>query len=581
MHAVADSSRAELQSAVMAVALKVRKGINRDKLHSALAKKDAVAATAAIPFRDATALHGPVSAILVSVLVRSGKSHAPGLAALLGRRSQRGAAAPAVTRTDATDSQVEVLSGVLDLLNPASLRWVELEAGGLIQGLTDEELHQVQAILFRSFQGEYDVWRTAQLIQNIVGLDARRAQALANYADSLSDEDDEVYGKRVGEYGDRLLADRAETIARTETIAAANEGQQALWDGAVQDGIMDPQEVQKKWIVTPDDKLCDSCAAVGDNDLVDVSDQFDGGDFDDVDHPPLHPRCLVGSVGISGIPGLEAATRAAWSGMVVRVITRGQDALTVTPKHLVLTTSGWRAAELLKPGDQLICYGREKGVGGVDDDAGYAPPPIKQVFEALRPNGTTSMRGAEFDLDGDEQGFDGEVDVVRADRVLGRARVAALFQPVVDDGLGWGPGQEGFGPCYSSLPGTARLVRTGQLLESIFGPAHGPLQQFGLALAPRGNAGFQQPNVDTTAVYAKLLREGQLGNPELVVYDEVVSIDVLPFHGYVYDLQTSCSLYFTTQSQVVVSNCRCAMGLVYTNPDTGEEVDEEEGGEEE
>jgi hypothetical protein len=53
--------------------------------------------------------------------------------------------------------------------------------------------------------------------------------------------------------------ERAELIARTETMRASNEGQQEAWDQAVEEGLLTGNE-QQEWIVTPDDRLCPSAS---------------------------------------------------------------------------------------------------------------------------------------------------------------------------------------------------------------------------------------------------------------------------------------------------------------------------------
>jgi len=55
-------------------------------------------------------------------------------------------------------------------------------------------------------------------------------------------------------YAQRLLNQRLLNIARTETIAAANEGQRQLWQQAIDRGDLTGRE-RRAWITTPDDRL--------------------------------------------------------------------------------------------------------------------------------------------------------------------------------------------------------------------------------------------------------------------------------------------------------------------------------------
>lgn len=85
--------------------------------------------------------------------------------------------------------------------------------------------------------------------------------------------------------GDR---DRAETIGRTESMKAANQGLLIAWQTGIEDGSID-EGAKKTWLVTPDDRLCPICEP-----LQDVSVDLDGSfdvDGEDLDGPPAHPNC--------------------------------------------------------------------------------------------------------------------------------------------------------------------------------------------------------------------------------------------------------------------------------------------------
>jgi hypothetical protein len=78
--------------------------------------------------------------------------------------------------------------------------------------------------------------------------------------------------------------DRAELIARTETMTALNEGQRGAWDDAVEAGLL-PDDAKRVWIAAPG--CCDDCEEL-DGETADLDGEYpnDGGDG-----PPLHPNC--------------------------------------------------------------------------------------------------------------------------------------------------------------------------------------------------------------------------------------------------------------------------------------------------
>ncbi|HVJ72041.1 MAG TPA: phage minor head protein [Sphingomicrobium sp.] len=76
---------------------------------------------------------------------------------------------------------------------------------------------------------------------------------------------------------------RAQTIAETEVMAAANAGQRAAWNEQVESGFLGSDE-KRRWLTFPD--ACPEC------------DEYDGEEVgldelyhDSVEGPPLHPRC--------------------------------------------------------------------------------------------------------------------------------------------------------------------------------------------------------------------------------------------------------------------------------------------------
>jgi hypothetical protein len=80
-------------------------------------------------------------------------------------------------------------------------------------------------------------------------------------------------------------SDRAELIARTEVMTAANEGQRAAWESAVDAGLL-PANAVVEWIATSD--ACDDCLDL-DGETRPIDGEYD--DSDAGDGPPLHPNC--------------------------------------------------------------------------------------------------------------------------------------------------------------------------------------------------------------------------------------------------------------------------------------------------
>jgi hypothetical protein len=131
--------------------------------------------------------------------------------------------------------------------------WVKEHAAETLDDLSQSTRDAIQSLLEHAFDGEYDV-------------------------DDLTDQITSLIGD----------PERAEVIARTETMTAANAGQQEAWEQAVADGLLTGQE-NRVWIVTPDDRLCPICAPMEDVEAG-MNEEFNV-DGDQVSEPPAHPRC--------------------------------------------------------------------------------------------------------------------------------------------------------------------------------------------------------------------------------------------------------------------------------------------------
>lgn len=135
-------------------------------------------------------------------------------------------------------------------------------------------------------------WAEQHAADLVTGVSASTRDAIRDEVVDLFDGD-----RSVAEMTDRLtglLGDdaRAEMIASTETMRAANEGQQEAWSQAIDAGLLTGDE-QQEWIASDDEDECDDCDAL-DGETVGLDDAFSDGS----DGPPAHPncRCTVGLV---------------------------------------------------------------------------------------------------------------------------------------------------------------------------------------------------------------------------------------------------------------------------------------------
>lgn len=187
--------------------------------------------------------------------------------------------------------------------NPEAERWAAEASSRLVVEVTEETRAAIRTIIARSFSQSIPVAEVARQIRPLIGLTEASAEAVQNLvARILANPGGKVWAGGMGirvpksvtwdylskwsaRYSAYLLNRRAISIARTEVIRAANEGQLQLWRKSVTEGWLRGDEL-KQWITTPDDRLCQECEAM-EGEVVPLEQEFSSGDM----VPPLHPQC--------------------------------------------------------------------------------------------------------------------------------------------------------------------------------------------------------------------------------------------------------------------------------------------------
>lgn len=225
-----------------------------------------------------------------------------------------------------------------DVVNQAAVDYAAQRSARMVAYINDESRQAIANIIARAQRDGLGVDDQLKLISQLVGLTPQQAGALYNYRQALTDRMNagrygeaaaralgsraRISGGEVGrgqfafnpwrgeplngraidrlvrEYAGRQLAWRAEMIARTETMMAANAGRIATYQTMISDGTLAGATITRTWSVTHDDRLCAVCAAMDgkvlsyeantEPTLTDIP--WESG-ADTVATPPLHPAC--------------------------------------------------------------------------------------------------------------------------------------------------------------------------------------------------------------------------------------------------------------------------------------------------
>lgn len=203
------------------------------------------------------------------------------------------------------------LEASLTLSDEAAEIWARNNSARLITAIGDESRKAVQQTIETAIREGMAPRKSARVIRDIVGLNAKQAGALAKFRRTLETQKKPFAQSRINQMvrrqRDRMLKFRSESIARTETIAAVNAAQQETMIQGINDGLIDTTLTKKIWVVTPDDRLCPFCEPMA-GQVIEITGSFESGEkeledgetrsFGNVGHPPLHPlcRCSVGLV---------------------------------------------------------------------------------------------------------------------------------------------------------------------------------------------------------------------------------------------------------------------------------------------
>lgn len=148
-----------------------------------------------------------------------------------------------------------------DLVNPQSVQVAARQTAEAVQQVSASTRRAIREIIRRGQLGQLTVAQQAERIRDLIGLTERQTASVLNF--ELAQLQAGVTGaeldRRIAKKVDQVLKHRATTIARTETLKSSNLGQHNLWRQAADQGLINRDTAQKRWIITPGDRTCPIC----------------------------------------------------------------------------------------------------------------------------------------------------------------------------------------------------------------------------------------------------------------------------------------------------------------------------------
>lgn len=133
------------------------------------------------------------------------------------------------------------------MVNPQVAAWAANHGAQLMTGVNAEMRATVRSVIAEGITDRMQPRLIARTLRQVIPLSLRDAERFRQ----LAADDPELNLTRQVQ---RAINRRADLIARTETMRAANMGQQLVWEQARLAGSV------KVWIASPDSRLCTVCA---------------------------------------------------------------------------------------------------------------------------------------------------------------------------------------------------------------------------------------------------------------------------------------------------------------------------------
>lgn len=105
---------------------------------------------------------------------------------------------------------------------PHSDEFIRGRAASLVVRVSQEQRQAIREAIAARYNRTSRPETLVRDLRNTIGLDPRRARALRNFENSLRDAGAKNVQGQVERYREKLLRNRAETIARTESVAVEN-----------------------------------------------------------------------------------------------------------------------------------------------------------------------------------------------------------------------------------------------------------------------------------------------------------------------------------------------------------------------
>ena len=149
-----------------------------------------------------------------------------------------------------------------DANNPRVERFLRKRIGSLVTDISNSGKKSIQDIIVQASMQETDPDAIINRIKQSIGIRNDQLRAVANFEEGLRQRGlrEELVKKRSETFARKQLGQRADLIARTEMMTAANAGNQLGWEQARDEGLFSNEDLRGvEWVTSEDELVCPTC----------------------------------------------------------------------------------------------------------------------------------------------------------------------------------------------------------------------------------------------------------------------------------------------------------------------------------
>ena len=161
----------------------------------------------------------------------------------------------------ATEQLAEALGleTLFELTSQAALEELEAFGAGMVTNVSDESMMAMRAILSEGYAEGRTATEIASQLRHSLGLtEPQVKQMLKLWDEWVATLGEDAATDKLAEWAAKKIAQRAETIALNELVAAGTRGQELVWEEVVKLGLIDPKTTRREWIANTG--ACEKCA---------------------------------------------------------------------------------------------------------------------------------------------------------------------------------------------------------------------------------------------------------------------------------------------------------------------------------